>query len=282
MTRDDHNSSTADLGPLRLGILFEYPTLNGGEQSLLAALDAMSPDQIHPIAIVTERGPLTSALHARAIPTETVALSDQTGHRITARAWAERLTTVVDRHALQLLHANSLAMGRTLGRASPELNCPTTAHLRDIIKLSLSAIEDLNRHRELFAVSDATRDFHIGPGLDAERVTTFYNGVDTKTFRPRPRSGSLHDELGLPGQTPLAAAIGQICLRKGQLDFAQAALLLRETLPELHFLLIGVRHSKKQEDLRIRRRNHAVVSRVRYGAPTAPPRLARRYRGHSE
>ena len=50
-----------------------------------------------------------------------------------------------------------------------------------------------------------------------------YNGVDLTRFRPRPPSGYLHRELGLPPEASLVASIGQIGMRKGLLTLMAAA-----------------------------------------------------------
>ncbi|MFO1095786.1 MAG: glycosyltransferase family 4 protein [Planctomycetaceae bacterium] len=75
------------------------------------------------------------------------------------------------------------------------------------------------------------------------------HGVDTVAFRSTDRTGSLRRELGLPDESLLVAAIGQICLRKGQDVFAEAAVREASSLPAAHFLLIGSRHSAKRESI---------------------------------
>ena len=83
------------------------------------------------------------------------------------------------------------------------------------MKLSRQAVEDVNANRRLVAVSDATRDFHVGQGLAGEKCVVSHNGVDLDEFRPRPPTGYLHRELRLNDRTQLVATIGQLGLRKG-------------------------------------------------------------------
>mgnify|MGYP002623187411 FL=1 len=140
-------------------------------------------------------------------------------------------------------------MGRLTGAAAGRIGIPCTAHLRDILKLSPAAIHDLNGNAQLVAVSHAVREFHTARGLDTERVRVIYNGIDCGAFRPGPRTGSLHRELGLADSAFLVATIGQICLRKGQDVFAESALPIAAAIPDAHFLLIGTRHSTKPESI---------------------------------
>jgi glycosyltransferase involved in cell wall biosynthesis len=74
-----------------------------------------------------------------------------------------------------------------------------------------------------------------------------YNGVDLEQFRPRPATGWLHRELGIPSQSRLVAAIGQIGLRKGQDVLARAAARLAPVQPGVHWLIVGQRNSEKTE-----------------------------------
>lgn len=74
------------------------------------------------------------------------------------------------------------------------------------------------------------------------------NGID-RNDRPRPGDGRLKAELGLPREAFLVASVGQICLRKGQDIFAQAAVLAATQMPSAHFLLIGERYSAKPESV---------------------------------
>jgi glycosyltransferase involved in cell wall biosynthesis len=154
---------------------------------------------------------------------------------------------VLRRRRPDLLHANSLSMGRLSGPVAAELGVPSLAHLRDIIRLSRQAVADLNCHRRLLAVSAATRAYHVAAGLDAAKTFVLHNGVDLNAFRPRPATGYLHCKLGLPPEIPLIGTIGQIGLRKGQDVLLRAAGLLADRLPQVHYVLVGERFSDKAE-----------------------------------
>lgn len=263
------------ISPLRVGLLFEYGTLNGGEFSMLGSLARLHLHQVDCVAVCPLDSPLRRELAGLGIPClEPVSVMPAEALQAAA------LNRIACDHQLQLLHANSLAMGRRLGRLAPLLSCPTTSHLRDIVRLSRSAIADLNRHAGLVAVSHAVREYHLRQGLFPERTATIYNGVDLDRFRPRPKTGALVRELGLPEHCPLVANIGQICLRKGQIDLARAAVLLRDRFPELRFLFVGERHSTKSESLAFDREIDTIFQAanmsdriMRLGFRTDIPRL---------
>jgi glycosyltransferase involved in cell wall biosynthesis len=239
---------------MRVAIAFEYPTLNGGEQSMLAALDSLRGGAAEFVALAPPAGRLAEALDARGVPRVDLSLHDEQGVRVSRETACRRLRDAVAAAAPDLVHANSLSMGRLTGAITDEVAVPTTAHLRDIVGLSRAAVADLNRNRRLIAVSQATRAFHVKRGLDGDRVQVLYNGVDVARLRPRPATGWLRRELGLPSGALLVAAIGQIGLRKGQDVLAEAAALAAPDLPHVHYLLIGERNSGKGENIEFERR----------------------------
>lgn len=222
---------------MHIAVLFEYPTLQGGERSLLAALEELRRQQtpLEITAFAQDAGPLAEEL--RRI-------------HVRIKRWETKQPDLAERlnqSQPDLIHANSVATGRILGRIAAELSAPTTSHLRDIIGLSAAAVADLNRHQKLLAVSQATSAFHVGQGIAAKKCDVVYNGVDLDEFSPRQKSGWLHGKLRLPVETPLIASIGQICLRKGWDTLGDAAIQFADTRPDVHLLLIGTRHSQKLE-----------------------------------
>ena len=247
--------------PRRIALLFEYATLNGGERSMLACLDWLQRHESgwQFVAIAPESGWLAEALeerHVELIPLSVSAEPDRA--RLSREAIEASLIEAVRRARADLLHANSLAMGRLAGGIADRLTIPTTSHLRDILKLSNASIADLNRNRRLIAVSNATREFHVARGLDADRVVVVHNGLDLEGFQPRAATGWLHDELKLPRSAKLLATIGQIGLRKGQNVLADAAPAIVCEQPNVYFVLVGERSSKKEESIAFER---AIVDR---------------------
>ncbi|MDA1049143.1 MAG: glycosyltransferase family 4 protein [Planctomycetota bacterium] len=233
----------------RVAVLFEFNSLNGGEHSLLTALDQLSAEPFEFVALAPVDGRLAEALQQRGIQHVPLSLRDQAGNRLPRAQVCERIKDAIKDVSPNVVHANSLSMGRLTGAIANQLEPHCVAHLRDILKLSRTAIEDLNQNSVLLAVSQATRTFHIEQGMRAERVRVLHNGVDCDRFRPRNRTGSLQRELGLPNDSFLVATIGQIGLRKGQDVLAEAAVLAADRLANVHYLVIGERLSWKAESI---------------------------------
>ncbi|HUY35204.1 MAG TPA: glycosyltransferase family 4 protein [Pirellulales bacterium] len=232
---------------MHIAWLFEYPTLHGGERSLLAAWPALKAAGMRATALAPSRGPLHAALIRAGVEVVPFETRDAADRRPALGELRDRLATALLSSRPDVLHANSLAMGRLSGPVAAELGLPSVAHLRDIIKLSRAAVADLNRHKRLLAVSRATRDFHVAQGLMADTVQVLYNGVDLEQFRPKAATGWLHRQLGLPSDAVLVGTIGQLVMRKGHDVLARAASRLARRHPDAHWIIAGSRHSQKAE-----------------------------------
>jgi glycosyltransferase involved in cell wall biosynthesis len=227
-------------------LVFEYPTLNGGEFSLISMFPALRRAGYRLLATALAAGPLTDVLAQQEI--DVVPWPDgMTGRSESLSRRREYLAEVLRKERPDLLHANSLAMGRLSGPVAAEANIPSLGHIRDIVKLSAAAIADLNRHNRLLSVSQAAKDFHVAQGMDASRTHVLYNGVDLSQFRPRPQTGWLCRELRIKPPATLIGVIGQIIQRKGLDLLAQAAATLADRLPQVHYVIVGSRYSEKDE-----------------------------------
>ena len=258
---------------MRVGLLFEYPTVNGGENSMLAVaefLQGLSDHDVQLRAIAPREGDLARRLDEAAIARTSFEIF-RDGSRRDRNELAAELATLAEQLKLDLLHANSLSMGRLLGASKDQLPCPTSAHLRDILKLSGAAIRDLNRNARLIAVSEATQQFHIEQGLDAERAVTIHNGIDADCFvrsalpggetdSPAVRDSvrqSVRAEFDIPADAFVFLSVGQIGLRKGLDTLAETAVLLAEKSGDsvpVHVLLVGARFSGKAESVEFEQR----------------------------
>ena len=250
----------------RLFIVLEYPTLAGGEMSLLSVLGGVQAAGYEVSAAAPPRGRLADALRHQGVAIHPLELHDTSGLRWPLEQSRARLAQLLRAAQPDLVHANSLAMGRLLGPVVAELGTPSLAHLRDIVRLSRQAIADLNCHRRLLAVSRATRDYHVAAGLAANKTVVVPNGVDLQRFQPRAPTGTIHRQLGLPPTARLIGTIGQISLRKGvdvMLDAFRA--IVGQSSEDIHLLVVGSRFSEKEEsrDLERQLRCAAEVGRLK-------------------
>lgn len=250
---------------VRIALLFEFGSLNGGEHSMLAIIDRTQTANVTYRAFAPSQGLLCAALQSRGISTTVFDVRSATGQRRPRQEVLSELHELLMASDCDLVHANSLSMSRLTGAIAPDLPMPTTGHLRDILKLSKAAIADLNRNRKLVAVSNATREFHLAQGMLPERVVPLYNGVDCERFQPRWSDGSLRRELNLSAEDFLILNVGQMGLRKGQDVLADAAVRLADELPQAKYLLAGQRCSGKAESREFERNTIATLEGIHGG-----------------
>ncbi len=228
--------------------LFEFPSLLGGERSLLAMLPRLRAEGWEPEAMGPAAGPLAEELARLEVPLHPFECREPAQpRRGELPQLREELARWLARHPSEIVHANSLAMSRLAGPVLKELRRTNLGHLRDIVKLSRQAVTDLNGLDRLLAVSAASRNFHIQQGLEAGRCEVLHNGVDLSEFRPRRPTLWLHRELQLPEQVQLVGTVGQLVLRKGHDTLVAAAKELADEFPQLHYLFVGECPSQKAE-----------------------------------
>jgi glycosyltransferase involved in cell wall biosynthesis len=86
----------------------------------------------------------------------------------------------------------------------------------------------------LLAVSAALRTDMAALGMDPEKITVHYTGLEHDLFHPRERSAA-RSALGLPVTVPLLAGVGNLVPLKGH-GLAIAALA---ELPDVHLVIAG-------------------------------------------
>jgi glycosyltransferase involved in cell wall biosynthesis len=231
----------------RLLILCEYPTLLGGERSMLATLPAIAADGFDVLVASPPRGPLADKLRARSIPQLSWPTHDERSRRFPLDQLRKNLASLVRKSRPRLLHANSLSAARISGPVAAGCDVRSIGHLRDILRLTTQAVADLNLHCRLLAVSKATREFHVAQGLAATNCVVVNNGVDLAIFHPRPSNGYLHRELNLPENSRFVTIIGQLGLRKGTDVALAAASQIADEFTNVHWLIVGERTSNKDE-----------------------------------
>jgi glycosyltransferase involved in cell wall biosynthesis len=227
-------------------LVFEFGILNGGERSMLSVLPHFVGSDFEFAALAPSTGPLAESLRSLGVPTITFDVGDVDGQRRSTDSIVADLRDVIRPLQPELVHGNSLSMGRLTGLVAARTGIVCTAHLRDMIGLGPVAVAHLNANRSLIAVSRAVHEFHAAQGVDPSRLHVVYNGI-SGAARPQLSSTRLREELGLPADAFLIATIGQVSLRKAQDVFARGAVVAARRMPRAHFLLIGQRHSTKVE-----------------------------------
>jgi glycosyltransferase involved in cell wall biosynthesis len=237
---------------MHVALLFEYPTLNGGERSMLSILQHLRNNDAWTFSAVGPAdGAFAAELASLNVPVTNLEVHDSDGKRSDRFALMQQVCAAVNQIQPSVVHANSLAMSRLLGgcrRSGWLAPVAATGHIRDIVRMSKAAITDINTLTMLVAVSDATRRFHAGQGVESHRLATVYNGIDPPTVSAFNRNRQRRRiSAAIGSATKLVLNVGQICLRKAQGDLARGVLALVARGVDVHLVMAGARFSKKLE-----------------------------------
>lgn len=244
--------------PMRVLYLCEFPTVSGGERSLLTFLDHVDRGEFDPIVAAPPAGDLSGELAARSI--EHVPL-DLTRRDTSALLLAERVASVLAERRADLVHANSLSLADVAARAGAPLGVRAIAHARDCYRLSRARWADVAGVRALIVVSHAVGEWiaRFSPGRPPIRVV--HNGVAVGEFAlPIEARDLTRRELGVDGAQFVVAAIGQFSIRKG-LDVVLEA--FREVVREVEgarLFIAGERYGEKEETRAYERRLHEIAA----------------------
>lgn len=224
-------------------LVSEYGALNGGEFSFLAALPKLQAAGFEFSAALPGESDFAQLLRnssACVVPYS----FHESGIKKQQALIRDELRANIEQLKPAIVHANSLAASRMLGPVTADMDSVVgLGYLRDIIKLSRKAIDDINQLDQIVAVSHATADFHIHNGMSKEKIQVIHNGVDLERFKP---NWKLEGVASKP-QRNICLCIGQIGMRKG-IDLSLKMLRhVFKQVPDAELWIVGQRHSQKQE-----------------------------------
>jgi glycosyltransferase involved in cell wall biosynthesis len=91
---------------------------------------------------------------------------------------------------------------------------------------------------KIAAATEGIRDYMIEQGKAPQDVFLLPNGVNTDVFKPLPKNQELLRELGLEGKVVFTYA-GTMGYAQGLDSVLQAAALIKDEYPNVHFLFVG-------------------------------------------
>lgn len=118
------------------------------------------------------------------------------------------------------------------------LSCPHSMGLPDRSETTnrmLSGITD-----GFIAVAHRQKRYLVkNEGFSASKVHVIHNGVDLERFVPRERELAVRRAHGIPDTAPLAGLVACLRPEKDVAAFVRAALLVRQQIPNAHFVVVG-------------------------------------------
>jgi glycosyltransferase involved in cell wall biosynthesis len=163
---------------------------------------------------------------------------------VSAFAQQARLARHIVRRDIQIVHAYNF-YGNVFATPPARFVAPVViASIRDRAPYLTAMQKRVQRYACQFADcilvnADAVKDWLIGEGYDASKISVIRNGVDLSRFDNAPPRAQLRRELGLAEDTPLVGVISRLAPLKGLEHFLEAAAIVRSRVPGARFLIVG-------------------------------------------
>jgi glycosyltransferase involved in cell wall biosynthesis len=159
-----------------------------------------------------------------------------------------------------ILHAHDGHALTLAGLCAVLTNAPLVATRRVVFPLRRTWL--WRRAARVIAISPAVRNALLADGLAPERVLVISDGLDLEQLRES-AGRDLYRRLGVPENGQVAVNLGALTPEKDHLSLLQAAALLVQDLPNLHWVLVGdgplhQQLSREVERLQLRQRVHFV------------------------
>jgi glycosyltransferase involved in cell wall biosynthesis len=94
--------------------------------------------------------------------------------------------------------------------------------------------------------AEAIRENLLEQGYDPSKIVVIRNGIAHETFASNGRGAVIRQELGIPPSARLVAVFSRLNRMKGVQYFLDAAMVVAERFPDVHFLVVGDGGSKKE------------------------------------
>jgi glycosyltransferase involved in cell wall biosynthesis len=234
--------------------------VGGGEISLLGLLEHLDRTRWNPQVAVPEDGALAHRSRSMGLPVHVMALPTFRQPRVGVIRAVQGMRRLIRDTGAGLLHANGTRAMLYAGLAGRLARRPVIWHVR-------VADPEPSLDRLLFWLSRAVivnsravaKRFAWGR---AHKVHCIHNGVDLTRFTPRSPSPRLRTSLGIPDGVPVIASIGRFVPYKGYRFLLEAARLVEDRLPGVHWLVIG--DGEQREELQSRCRNLGLSRQVHF------------------
>jgi glycosyltransferase involved in cell wall biosynthesis len=164
-------------------------------------------------------------------------------------AWAPRLRSLVRERGIDLVHAHLpyAAIGARValaGRGRPRV-VYTEHNVWQSYKPPTywANLLTFARTDHVFTVSDVVRASVRYPRglrwLGVPPMETLYHGLDQAAIERHPPADGVREEFGIPAHAPVVGTVANFRHTKGHGYLLQAAELVRRTVPDVRFLLVG-------------------------------------------
>lgn len=162
---------------------------------------------------------------------------------------AQDLSRIARRNKIQIVHAHmarDYPLAAYAARRSPGSRLIVTRHV--LFPLNRLHRITLSRAARIIAVSQAVASrLEAEAIVPAEKISVVLNGIDTARFakaRAEFNRRQFLDSWKLPEDSLLVGTVGELTPLKGQEEILRAAAQILQQVPQAHFIIAGIDHSR--------------------------------------
>lgn len=233
------------MAPKPMKVLFTHygdQWIRGSEQILIDLMTNLDPDRIEPILWCNGKM-MEDAGHQAGIATYRTGFEyyfDYDSPKFNPRrywSFVREGISLVRRHDIRVLHANSAAPNQWLLPVARATRRPLLAHLHiDYLRRSRFVCL-LHQSTLLVGVSRQLIGDFLSDGMEAFRTQVIYNGIDASRIRPNDEL-ALRQFVGVSESAKVISTTGSLISRKGQ-DVLIRAISLLDPDQDVHLLVVG-------------------------------------------
>lgn len=150
----------------------------------------------------------------------------------------KQAVTIIKKHRIELIHANSAAPCQWLNFAARKCHIPLICHLHSIYQLRDRLTLGLYQVPMVVGVSRYVLSDLRQDNMPDSRMQVIANGIDTQTLLAQEKI-DLRPRLAIPSNDFVIATVGSLIHRKGVDLIITALAQLREQNLHIHLLVIG-------------------------------------------
>ncbi|MCW8130773.1 MAG: glycosyltransferase family 4 protein [Planctomycetota bacterium] len=245
-------NETPGVPPVRVLFLSAAGQIGGAERSLYELLCALPEDRVEAAACVPPEGQLARLCALAEVPVYPVPLRRflrtlspflLAGQVRAMYQASQAIRGIVEKHRIDLLHANTDSAALVAWEVSREAKVPFVWHCRDLRPLGPLAKVLAKSAAAVIAISKAVAEHLEAQGAPRERICLIENGIDVARFHaPTDRLAVRHRTrayLGVPLDAPLLIDVGSWVPWKRHELFLEALGLVRKEMPQTIGMLVG-------------------------------------------
>jgi glycosyltransferase involved in cell wall biosynthesis len=234
-------------------------SIGGGEVYLLSVMRHLDRNLYNPVVLLPDDGDFRIALDELNI--QSIVIELNCGWLKPDRAWyyflsetsrrIDKIGEIIDEYNIDLVHTNSnIYLDGALAARLKGIHQILIVHIPFLDNLALfqrlrlapnsfaSLINDISDH--IIAVSEATAET-LRPYVPDTNLSVINVGLELEIYKKAANEqlSEIRSELNLKEKTPLVVAVGRMDPDKGFDVLVEAAALVMQKTPDVHFLVIG-------------------------------------------